>query len=149
MEPHEILSRGVPRGKARLLANILGISESLVLRWQRQPVSEENRGATGTPNPIERVDRIFDFMLIHSPESAQMLASRYQAKMDEFLAKAVREPLSEKEWKEGVAGCLHQSAVVMTAIVGGAPAEVVRQQWEAAKLMIEEIVRRKETGEAE
>lgn len=148
VEPHEILNLAVPRGKARQLANILGISESLVLRWQREPVSDENPNATGSPNPIERVDRIFDFMLIYTPDSAQMLASRYQAKLDEFYDRLLRQPLTEEEWKAKVAHSLRQSADALAAIVADAPASVVRQEWEEAKRAIEEIVRRKEAGES-
>ena len=148
VEPHEILSKAIPRGKARQLANVLGISESLVIKWQREPVSDENPNATGTPNPIERVDRIFDFMLIHSPDSAQVLASRYQAKLDEFYARVLRQPLSDQEWRTKVGHCLQQSAEAISAILEGAPASVVRQEWEEAKRAIEEIVRRKEAGES-
>jgi hypothetical protein len=147
MDPHEILSLGIPRGKARILANTLGIGESLVTKWTREPASDENPNATGTPNPIERCDRIFDFLLIYSPEAAQMLASRYQGKLDEFYHRLLREPLSEQGWREKIARCLRESTESISALIEDAPAKVARQQWEEAKLHIEEAIRRKEAGE--
>jgi len=147
MEPHEILSKGIPRGKARILANTLGIGESLVTKWTREPASDENPNATGTPNPIERVDRIFDFLLIYSPEAAQILASRYQTKLDSFYERLLREPLSEQGWREKIARCLRENSESIAALIEDAPAAETRQQWEEAKLHIEEAIRRKEAGE--
>ena len=147
MEPHEILEIGVPRGKSSILANILGIGKSLVTKWRREPASDESPNATGTPNPIERVDRIFDFFLIYSPEAAQILASRYQIKLDEFYCRLLREPLSEQAWREKIARCLRESTESLAALIEDAPATVARQQWEEAKLHIEEAIRRKEAGE--
>jgi hypothetical protein len=147
MEPHEILSAGIPRGKARILANTLGLSESSVLKWQREPISDENPQATGSLNPIERTDRIFDFLLIYCPEMAAVLASRYQVKLDAFHTRLIREPLTEMEWRMKIAKGLRENAESIAAIIEGAPADVVRKEWEEAKLEIEEMVRRREAGE--
>lgn len=147
MEPYEILQTGVPRGKSRILANTLGVGESLVTKWQRQPTSEENPTATGTPNPIERVDRIFEFFLIYSPEAAQILASRYQIKLDEFYARMLREPLTAEAFAAKLARGLRETAEALASLIENAPANVARKEWEEAKLHVEEVIRRKEAGE--
>ena len=148
MEPHEILQAGIPRGRARILANILGIGESLVTKWMREPASDENPNATGTPNPIERVDRIFDFFLIYSPVMAQALASRYQAKLDAFLSRIVREPMSDEDWNNKIGRCVRENADAIAALIEKTP-QRARQEWEEAKLCIEEAVRRIEAGQRE
>jgi hypothetical protein len=147
MEPFEILEIGIPRGKPRQLANMLRISDSLVQKWMRPPASDEDPTATGTPNPIERVDRIFDFFLIYSLDAAQLLASRYQTKLDEFYARLVREPLTAEAFAAKLAECVRQNAEALAMLIENAPANVVRREWEEAKGHIEEIVRRKEAGE--
>ena len=147
MEPFEILSLGVPRGKARVLGNALGVGESLVTKWTREPASDENPNATGTPNPIERCDRIFEFFLIYSPEAAQILASRYQIKLDEFYARMLREPLTAGEFATKLARGLRETAEALATLIENAPANVARREWEEAKLHVEEIIRRKEAGE--
>jgi len=149
IEPHKILEMAIPRGKARVVANMLGVSESLVTKWARETASDENPHATGTPNPIERVDRIFDFMLIYSPEAAAVLASRYPSKLEEFYLRMSRTPLSDSDWQSQIARCLREAAEAISALVENASAETVRKEWEEAKLAIEEIVRRKEAGEQE
>jgi hypothetical protein len=147
MEPHTLMELGVPRGKANILANVLGVGASLVTKWRREPASDESPNATGTPNPIERVDRIFDFFLIYSPGAAQILASRYQSKLDEFYSRVMREPLTEGEWRARLAQTLRENAEAIAALIENASPEVVRREWEQAKLKIEELVRRREAGE--
>jgi hypothetical protein len=147
MEPFEILDMGIPRGKARVLANMLGIGESLVTKWKREPASDENQNATGTPNPIERVDRIFEFLLIYSPEAAQILATRYQIKLDEFFARMLREPLTAEAFALKLARGLRETTEALAMLIENAPANVARKEWEEAKLHVEEIIRRKEAGE--
>lgn len=147
MEPWEILQTGIPRGKARHLANTLGVGESLVTKWMREPASDENPNATGTPNPIERVDRIFDFLLLYSPEAAQMLASRYLIKLDEFYVRLLREPLTADAYRAKVARSIREMAEATAVLIENAPANIVRKEWEEAKLVVEELIRRKEAGE--
>lgn len=147
MEPYEILKLGIPRGKARLLANSLGVGESLVTKWMREPASDENPMSTGTPNPIERCDRIFDFLLLYSQEAAQILASRYQIKLEEFYARLTREPLTAEAFAAKLALCLRQNTEALATLIENAPANVARKEWEEAKLHVEEIIRRKEAGE--
>jgi len=147
MEAHEIMALAVPRGKARILANLLGVSESLVLKWQREPTSDENPNATGTPNPLERLDRIFDFCLLHNRSAAAIIASRYQAKLDEFYDSVLREPLAEHEWNSKIAEGMRETTQALAAIIEKAPSETVRKEWEEAQHRIEEIVRRIEAGE--
>ena len=146
MEAYEILAM-IPRGKARIVANLLGVSESLVLKWQREPISDENPAATGTRNPVERLDLIFDFFLIHDPKAAAVIASRYQAKLDEFYTRVLRQSLGENEWNTKIATSLRENAEAMSAIIEKASPTIAREQWERAKLQIEEMIRRIEAGE--
>src|SRR5262245_20759241 len=133
MEPYEILARGIPRGKAKMIASTLGVSESLVTKWTREPASDENPDARSTLNPIERVDRLFDFLLIYSPEMASVLASRYATKLHEFHTRQLRDPLSDADWHRQLGLCLRESGEAIAALVENAPASVVRQEWEQAK----------------
>jgi hypothetical protein len=147
MQPHDILSNIVPRGKARYLANMLGISESLVIKWMRQPISEESPTATGAPNPIERVERIIEFAFLYSPEGAQLLVSHFQAMLDEFYARVTRQPLTSQEWRDKLGQGNVEVAEAISAIIRGDDAVKMRKEWEEAKSIVEEIVRRAEAGE--
>ena len=147
MQPPEILSQIVPRGKARYLANMLGISESLVLKWQREPTSDENPNATGAQNPIERCERILEFAFLYSPEAGQLLVSHFQSMLDEFYARVSRQPLTDNEWLKKVAKGNREIAEAISAIIEGKPGTITRKEWEEAKTVIEEIVTRTEAGE--
>lgn len=147
MQPHEILSLIVPRGKARYLANMLGISESLVLKWQREPTSDENPTATGSQNPIERCERILEFAFLYSPEAGQLLVSHFQAMLDEFYVRVSRQPLTYNEWVQKVAKGNREVAEAISAIIEGQSGANTRREREEAKAAIEEIVTRREADE--
>jgi hypothetical protein len=148
MQPYEILQAIVPRGKARYLANMLGISESLVLKWQREPTSDENPNATGAQNPLERTERILEFAFLYAPEAAQLLVSHYQAMLDDFYERVARQPLTDNEWLKKLAKGNREIAEAISAIIEGQPGSITRKEWEEAKTVIEEIVTRREAGES-
>jgi hypothetical protein len=147
LQPYEILQEIVPRGKARYLANMLGISESLVIKWQREPTSDENPTATGASNPIERVERILEFAFLYSPKAAQLLVSHFQAMLSEFYARVTRQPLTSEEWRNKLGQGNVEVAEAISAIIQGEDPVKMRKEWEEAKAAIEEMVLRAEAGE--
>jgi hypothetical protein len=144
VQPYEILARAIPRGQGRSLANALGVSESLITKWLREPLSDEAPTATGVPNPIERFDLIFDWLLVHSPSTAQLVADRYRARFDEFMRRLVAEPLKDHEWSLKLGACVR----MVSDLLEDAPAEAIRDRWEDLKLSVEELIRRREAGES-
>lgn len=143
MESWEVLARAIPRGKARSLASALGVSESLVTKWLREPVSDESPTATGVPNPIERLDLVFDWLLVHSPSTAQLVANRYAARFEEFLGRVTQQPMRPGEWAGKVSSCFR----TLADLLQDADPDDLRDRWETSKLEIEELVRRAEAGQ--
>jgi hypothetical protein len=144
VEPFEILARAIPRGKARSLASALGVTESLITKWLREPLSDEAPTATGVPNPIERLDFIFDWMLVHSPSTAQLLAHRYAGRFEAFMDRIVSQPLKSGEWQAKLSDCFR----TLADLLQDSDPDDLRDRWEDCKLAIEELIRRREAGES-
>lgn len=144
MEAHRVMRALIPDRLTRIAARIIGVSESYITKWRREPASEANPNGTGLDSPLDRVDRLFDFTLAHSPEKLPLLRDRYPARFDQILSHIAQQPISQVELEVKLSGCMRDVNELLASILEGSGD--LRCQWEGVKSRIEELVRRKEQG---
>lgn len=71
-DAYEVMDLVLHRGDARMLACDLGLSPSTIRAWCQVPCTEEEFGNHGRLGPLQRLDRVIDFVLAqdHRPDRA-------------------------------------------------------------------------------
>jgi hypothetical protein len=146
MESWQIFSKGIPRGKRRELARLLGLSEDTIGMWCREPLSGENSTGTGALNPIDRLDAFFDFCLLHSPETAEILAARYPQKLETFYSRFTQ---VKADWREKLRALIKETSEAIQAAVDSSADELEREGNEAITAIREAIRARRQAEECE
>ncbi|MEK6325483.1 MAG: hypothetical protein AABN33_27905 [Acidobacteriota bacterium] len=147
IEPHDLMRLLIPDGKLASAGQMLGVSESQVSKWRREPASDDNVNGTGYVGPLDRLDRLYDFVLLYCPENLPLLRDRYAAKFDQHLSKKAGEPIDQGELELRLGAGVRELSEVVALVIEGSSGRELRKQWEAAKARIEEIVRRREKAD--
>jgi hypothetical protein len=125
MESWQIFAEGIPRGRRKEIGRILGLSEDTIGMWCRETFSGENPTGTGALNPIDRLDTFFDFCLIHSPAVAEIIATRYQQKLESFYAKF---NLVKPDWRACLRSLIQETSDVIQAAAVNASEEELEHE---------------------
>lgn len=73
VDSYKILERIIQRGRSKVVAQFMHVSEDLVRRWRREPVSDEELLATGMRNPIDRVEDLIKICFLDNPRETALI----------------------------------------------------------------------------
>ena len=147
LEPHEFIEKGVGKHEGDEFAEFNHVSRSTYEKWGRRPTSDEAPNATGLINPIKRVDRIFDWFLIHKPAFAVALVQRYLGKLRRFREQQSLQPLTPSEYRTRLAKVIDENSDVIKALISGAPLATVKAEIAEYQDELDQLVVRLEMSE--
>lgn len=145
----DLMRLGVERDETREFADSVGVSVSSVEKWRREPSSDEAPHSTGIVNPVQHVDRIFDWLLIRHPDVALLLSERYVHRLRRFRERQSAQPsLSANELREQMSKVIDEHADIMKALVCGAPVADIRREVAEFNTQVETLLCRLENQPA-
>ena len=148
LEPHEFFEQGVGKHEGDSFSTFNFISRSTYEKWGRKPASDETPSGTGLINPIQRLDRIFDWFLLHNPSWAIAIIQRYTLKLRLFRERHSLQPLSPSEYRSRLSKVIAENSDVITSLVSGAPLSVVKKEIAEYQRELDELVIRLELSES-
>ncbi len=114
------------------LARRLNRSRSFVEKICQEPPTDEYPEGNGLPNPIDQMDEIFEFMLLHCPQMAEVLIGRYATRLARH--RELQQPARPLRRREQIKRFFAEWADVMEALTANDDPEVLHQQWQEAQV---------------
>jgi len=147
MDGHELIRAGVGTHETKAFARSVGCSVSLAEKYMREPASDESPDATGLVNPIERTDRIFDWLLLRHPDVAVLLAERYPRRLQAFRETQAKQPLTRAEMLVQLTKIIDEHADILKALIGGASVAEIRKENAQFQAVLEDLLCRLDDSE--
>jgi hypothetical protein len=73
MEPWRTLREAIPNRKAAEVARQMHVSRDFVLRWRREPLSDEAPLGTGMASPLSRTIELINAVFLVNPAGASLI----------------------------------------------------------------------------
>ncbi len=73
MEPWRTLREAIPDRMVRLINKSMRVSYDYVLKWRREPESDETPDGTGMLSPLDRLCELIDAVFLHHPHGASLI----------------------------------------------------------------------------
>jgi hypothetical protein len=110
MEPWQTLREAIPNRTAREVARHMHVTPDFVLRWRRQPLSDESPLGTGMASPLSRTLDLINGVFAVNPDGPSLIVEHVSLHW-EMLCRAhgIRSYINSAEVAEAAADLLSQA----------------------------------------
>jgi hypothetical protein len=116
LEIFELLALAIPRGKAKLIGPMIGVSEQTVRMWRNDPNGDENREVdpNGRRSPLDHILQFLAALYAQDPNGARLVKRRIDLEFAEMEAIHGHDELLEALEVAGRARSLAQEIIALT-----------------------------------